>query len=189
MCDLALSQYRPPSLRFSFSGFLSLSVRLGLCLSLPLPIFISFSLFISPSVCLSLSVCLSVSVVMPKKTSTTYARLRVHVPVVLPQVTNIFIPVIILTYCYTRMFGAIRAHSKRLQENSTLEQDIILAQQKKVTITLFIVLAVFIICALPYHLYATYTTIQKDKHFSPYLNPIVSEGVVERGMCSVSYDE
>ena len=88
--------------------------------------------------------------------------------------TNIFIPVIILTYCYTRMFRAIRAHSKRLQQNSTLEQDIILAQQKKVTITLFIVLAVFIICALPYHLYATYTTIQKDKHFSPYLNPMVS---------------
>jgi hypothetical protein len=91
------------------------------------------------------------------------------------QVTNIFIPAIILIYCYSRMFGAIRAHTKRLQENSTLEEDVILAQQKKVTITLFIVLASFIICALPFHLYATYTTISKDKeHFSPYLNPLVS---------------
>ncbi|XP_076464727.1 uncharacterized protein LOC143296584 [Babylonia areolata] len=88
------------------------------------------------------------------------------------QFTNILIPVIILTYCYTRMFREIRAHTKRLQLNSTLEQDTILAQQKKVTITLFIVLACFVICALPFHLYATYTTIRKDKTFSPYLNPL-----------------
>ncbi|KAL8579032.1 hypothetical protein ACOMHN_035971 [Nucella lapillus] len=88
------------------------------------------------------------------------------------QVSCIFIPVIVLTYCYTGLFRAIRAHSKRLQQNSTLEQDIILAQQKRVTITLFIVLAAFVVCALPFNLYTTYATIQKDKHFSPYLNPV-----------------
>lgn len=88
------------------------------------------------------------------------------------QVTNIFIPVTILTYCYTRMFKEIRAHSKRLSENTTLEQDIILAQQKKVTITLFIVLIVFVVCVLPFNLYSTYVTIHHDKHFSPYLSPV-----------------
>ncbi|KAK7496337.1 hypothetical protein BaRGS_00012502 [Batillaria attramentaria] len=88
------------------------------------------------------------------------------------QITNVVIPIVILTYCYTRMFMEIRAHSKRLQANSTLEQDIILAQQKKVTITLFIVLAVFVVCVLPFNLYTTYATIKKDKHFSPYLNPV-----------------
>lgn len=78
-------------------------------------------------------------------------------------------------FCYTRMFQEIKKHSDRLRTNSTVAEDLILTQQKKVAVTLLIVLATFVIMALPYHAYANYTTIIKDKkHFSSYLNPIVS---------------
>ncbi|XP_059171330.1 substance-P receptor-like, partial [Physella acuta] len=89
------------------------------------------------------------------------------------QVTVILIPLIILVFCYTRMFQEIKKHSDRLRTNSTVAEDLILTQQKKVAVTLLIVLATFVIMALPYHAYANYTTIIKDKkHFSSYLNPI-----------------
>ncbi|XP_071102740.1 beta-1 adrenergic receptor-like isoform X2 [Haliotis cracherodii] len=88
-------------------------------------------------------------------------------------ITNFVIPLSILVYCYLKMFKVIRAHTKRLQENTTLEQDVILAQQKKVAVTLFIVLACFITCWIPYNIYTIYVTSLKDKkHFSIYINPL-----------------
>ncbi|CAG5134936.1 unnamed protein product, partial [Candidula unifasciata] len=91
----------------------------------------------------------------------------------------------ILLFCYIRMFIAIKKHSQRLRENSTMEEDFILSQQKKVAKTLFIVLATFIMMALPYHLYATYATIEKDKnHFPVYLNPLAYMFLYLSSMCN-----
>ena len=74
------------------------------------------------------------------------------------------------------MFVKIREHSQRLRTNTTVESDVIFAQQKKVMITMFIVLACFMALALlPYTVYSTYVTMEKDKkHFSSYINPLVS---------------
>ncbi|KAH9524697.1 hypothetical protein Btru_027558 [Bulinus truncatus] len=91
------------------------------------------------------------------------------------QITVIVVPFVILVFCYIRMFQEIKGHSQRLRTNSTVAEDLILSQQKKVAVTLLIVLATFVIMALPYFAYANYTTVVKDKtHFSIYLNPLTS---------------
>ncbi|XP_055959159.1 octopamine receptor 1 isoform X2 [Patella vulgata] len=90
------------------------------------------------------------------------------------QATNIIIPLIIMIYCYGRMFYEIRKHAVRLQKNSTIEGDVLLAQQKRAFWTLFTVLACFIVCWLPYHGYASYLVLTKSfkstnflRHFNP----------------------
>ncbi|BFZ01718.1 hypothetical protein BsWGS_04756 [Bradybaena similaris] len=101
------------------------------------------------------------------------------------QLTVMYIPASILVFCYIRMFIAIKKHSQRLRENSTVEEDFILSQQKKVAKTLFIVLATFVMMALPYHLYATYTTIETDKkHFPVYINPLAYMFLYLSSMCN-----
>lgn len=95
---------------------------------------------------------------------------------VIIQLSDIFVPMGILIFAYIHIFKEIRAHSKRLRENTTLEKDIILAQQKKVTMTLFIVLAVYLTCWIPYHIYAMAVTFIKDVDRIPsFANPLVSE--------------
>ncbi|CAL1530945.1 unnamed protein product [Lymnaea stagnalis] len=111
--------------------------------------------------------------------------LQAYIIHALLQITVILIPLIILVFCYTRMFQAIKKHSQRLRNNSTVAEDLILSQQKKVAVTLLIVLATFVIMALPYHAYANYTTIIKDKkHFSSYLNPVAYTFLFLSSMCN-----
>ncbi|KAL5007113.1 hypothetical protein ScPMuIL_015919, partial [Solemya velum] len=83
------------------------------------------------------------------------------------QTTNILIPLVIMIYAYTKIFREIREHTVRLRENSTLEKDNIIAQQKRVAVTLFMVLVCFIVCWLPYHVYTMYVTFEKDKESIP----------------------
>ncbi|XP_060574844.1 melanopsin-like isoform X4 [Ruditapes philippinarum] len=77
--------------------------------------------------------------------------------------TNIVIPLAIMTFAYARMYCEFRSHAKRLRKNSTLQTDQILAQQIQVTKTLFIVLACFMLCWLPYFAYSSYVSTIKDK--------------------------
>ncbi|XP_064614368.1 tachykinin-like peptides receptor 86C isoform X2 [Liolophura sinensis] len=99
--------------------------------------------------------------------------LKAYIHHVIIQVTDIFIPLGVMTFCYTKIFIEIRQHTKRMRANSTLEKDTILAQQKKVTITLFIVLACFICCWLPYHVYASYVSYRKNEHgYPPIINAL-----------------
>ncbi|KAK3788350.1 hypothetical protein RRG08_025077 [Elysia crispata] len=88
------------------------------------------------------------------------------------QLTVMIVPFFILVFCYTRMFIEIKKHSARLRKNSTVEEEYILATQKKVAVTLFIVLACFFFMALPYVSYATYTTVNSNKEFPSFLNPV-----------------
>ncbi|ESO82070.1 hypothetical protein LOTGIDRAFT_170344 [Lottia gigantea] len=89
------------------------------------------------------------------------------------QVTGIIIPLVTMVICYFRMFRTIWYHSQSLKIHTTLDNNLIVAQQKKIFKTLIMVLACFILCWIPYQLYASYTTIVKDKeHFSPYINPV-----------------
>ncbi|CAG5132899.1 unnamed protein product, partial [Candidula unifasciata] len=101
------------------------------------------------------------------------------------QLTVILLPATIVIFCYVRMFMEIRKHSQRLRTNSTVEEDFILSQQKKVALTLFIVLATFVMMGMPYFAYATYTTIKKDKkHFSTYINPLAYMFLYLSSMCN-----
>lgn len=91
------------------------------------------------------------------------------------QLTNIFIPLGIMIYTYSKMFGEIREHTTRLRKNSTLERDSIIAQQKRVTMTLFMVIICFIVCWLPYHVYTMYVTFETEKEKIPgFANSLVS---------------
>lgn len=92
------------------------------------------------------------------------------------QVTVILIPLSVMGFTYISMYREIRAHTKRLQQNTRLRKDTILAQQKKVIFTLFIVLACFILCWMPYHIYSMYVALNKStRKFNPIMNPIVSK--------------
>ncbi|GFN73776.1 melatonin-related receptor-like isoform x4 [Plakobranchus ocellatus] len=91
---------------------------------------------------------------------------------VILQLTVMIIPFGIMVFCYSRMFIEIKKHSARLRKNSTVEEEYILATQKKVAVTLFIVLATFFMMVLPYVSYATYAAVKVDKDFSPEINPV-----------------
>ncbi|XP_060082605.1 beta-1 adrenergic receptor-like isoform X2 [Ylistrum balloti] len=89
------------------------------------------------------------------------------------QTSNIFLPLFIMIYAYSRMFGEIREHMQRMDENTAMDRAQIYSQQRRVTITLFIVLACFVLCWIPYCVYANYVTFEPDKtKFPPYLNAI-----------------
>ncbi|KAJ8313838.1 hypothetical protein KUTeg_008399 [Tegillarca granosa] len=79
------------------------------------------------------------------------------------QVSNIFIPLGIMLFAYFRMFREIKEHMQRLDENSAMDRAQIYQQQRTVTITLFIVLACFFLCWIPYCVYANYVTFEPDK--------------------------
>ncbi|XP_021356368.1 melanopsin-like isoform X3 [Mizuhopecten yessoensis] len=89
------------------------------------------------------------------------------------QTSNIFLPLFIMIFAYSRMFGEIREHMQRMDENTAMDRAQIYNQQRRVTITLFIVLACFVLCWIPYCVYANYVTFEPDKtKFPPYLNAI-----------------
>ncbi|CAL1530942.1 unnamed protein product [Lymnaea stagnalis] len=101
------------------------------------------------------------------------------------QVSDLLIPLIILVFCYTRIFSEIKKLSTRLRAHSSAEDVDIIKQEKGVAVTLLIVLATFVIMAMPYLAYANYTTIRRDKkHFSGYLNPVAYTFLYLSSMCN-----
>ena len=100
------------------------------------------------------------------------ARTYLHIGFVM--VTCFCVPFAVMLFCYGHVFREMRAHSKRMEKNSSLEKDAILSQQKRITCTLLLVLLMFVICWIPYILYALYIIIAKDKTRTPTaFNPLV----------------
>ncbi|XP_013400495.1 alpha-2B adrenergic receptor-like [Lingula anatina] len=84
------------------------------------------------------------------------------------------VPFVVMIFCYRRMFVEIKGYTLRLQAHTNQERDSVLAQQKRITVTLFIVLVVFFICWFPYIVYSTYASIIEDKTSLPHwANPLV----------------
>lgn len=83
------------------------------------------------------------------------------------QLTNCIIPLVIMIFAYARMYCEFRQHAIRLQRNTTLQSDQIIGQQIQVTKTLFIVLACFMLCWLPYAAYSSYVSMVADKSKIP----------------------
>lgn len=92
--------------------------------------------------------------------------------------TCYLIPFVIMSFCYARIFREMREHSDRMEANSNLEKEMLFRQQRRITITLFVVLAVFIISWTPYVLYSFYVSALKEKSDVPSaLNAVVSTSV------------
>ena len=113
------------------------------------------------------------------------ASLQAYIVHIEFQATTLVIPFVIMLFCYGRMFKAIKEHTDRMKANTTVEADVILLQQKKVTITMFIVLAGFFFTAfLPYVVYAFYVAgvRQSARNHGQYpdilFNPLVSEVIM-----------
>ncbi|XP_056007842.1 melanopsin-like isoform X3 [Ostrea edulis] len=83
------------------------------------------------------------------------------------QTSNLYLPLGIMLFCYIRIFQEIKKHMQRMDENSAMDRKQIFAQQRRVTVTLFIVLACFVLCWLPYCVYANYVTFTEDKATIP----------------------
>lgn len=93
------------------------------------------------------------------------------------QIGNLFVPLVILSFCYIRIFMYIRHHAHEQRRMPLASSDGNISQgEKGVTLTLVIVLACFLLSWLPYIAYTNYGAIVKDKKndIPYYLNPLVS---------------
>lgn len=89
--------------------------------------------------------------------------------------TCYIVPLIILTICYIGMFHEIKALSIRMEQHTTMEKELIYVQQRRITLTLFIVLVFFVICWTPYIIYSIWVSFVENKDtMSRFANPIVS---------------
>uniref|UniRef100_A0A8W8M7S6 G-protein coupled receptors family 1 profile domain-containing protein n=1 Tax=Magallana gigas TaxID=29159 RepID=A0A8W8M7S6_MAGGI len=91
------------------------------------------------------------------------------------QIGNLFIPLVILMFCYTRVFMYIRHHANEQRRFSSTSSDGDTSQSERgVTLTMVIVLACFLLSWLPYIVYTNYGTIVEGekKDIPYYLNPL-----------------
>lgn len=87
--------------------------------------------------------------------------------------SNYIIPLVVMSFCYYRIFREIHDHMKRIRETSNIDLESTVAQQKKVSVTLFWVLACFLVCWTPFVIYSTTLAFMKDKSkMPPIINPL-----------------
>lgn len=87
---------------------------------------------------------------------------------------NFIVPFVIMAVCYRKIFEIIK-ESVQFRRNSTTTSSVsTLTQDKQLTMTLLLVLGVFIVCWIPYVAYVFYALFLEDKHDIPaLLNPLV----------------
>jgi hypothetical protein len=94
---------------------------------------------------------------------------------VLAIVTCYLVPFVVIAVCSIGMFVVIRSYGKRMRNSSTVDEDEIYAQQRHVTVTLFLVVVTFVVCWTPIVVYSIYSTVIRDEERIHHLaNPIVS---------------
>jgi hypothetical protein len=89
--------------------------------------------------------------------------LRSYMLPVYISVTCYLVPFVIMIFCYARVFSEIRAHSLRLEKHTNQEKDTIFLQQRRITVTLLLVLVIFVLTWTPYIIYSVYASMIKDK--------------------------
>ncbi|ELT89680.1 hypothetical protein CAPTEDRAFT_104279 [Capitella teleta] len=88
-------------------------------------------------------------------------------------ITCYLVPLIILALCYVGMFREIQALSARMEQHTSMEKQLIYVQQRRITLTLLIVLVFFVICWTPHIVYSVSVSVIVDKSQMPRLaNPI-----------------
>lgn len=99
--------------------------------------------------------------------------LKQHVHSMVISTTNYFIPLGVMVFCYVSIFRAIAHHLSRVQATSNIGLHSSVVQQKRITVTLVLVLVCFFFCWTPYLAYSMYVNSTKNKAAVPYiLNPI-----------------
>ncbi|XP_013794803.1 histamine H2 receptor-like [Limulus polyphemus] len=87
--------------------------------------------------------------------------------------TNYLIPLAVMIFCYCRIFQEIDEHMHRIRETSNIPLQNTLMQQKRMSVTLFLVLSCFLVCWTPFVLYSSTVAFVKDKSKVPLIvNPI-----------------
>lgn len=86
---------------------------------------------------------------------------------------NFTIPLLVMCFCYTNIFCEIRRHMSRMRENTNIDMKNSVMQQKRISVTLFVVLICFLICWSPYIVYSSYAAFVNDKKNIPFMaNPL-----------------
>lgn len=86
---------------------------------------------------------------------------------------NLLIPIAVTFFCYTKIFCEIRSHMSRMRENTNIDMNMSVMQQKRISVTLLVVLICFITCWTPYIIYSCYAAFIKDKTRVPVIaNPL-----------------
>ncbi|XP_035212804.1 melanopsin-like, partial [Stegodyphus dumicola] len=87
--------------------------------------------------------------------------------------SNYIVPLVVMSFCYSKIFREIHIHMQRIRKTSNIDLENSVAQQKKVATTLFLVLACFLLCWTPFVLYSNAAALIKDKSkIPPILNPL-----------------
>ncbi|XP_014672688.1 PREDICTED: high-affinity lysophosphatidic acid receptor-like [Priapulus caudatus] len=96
-------------------------------------------------------------------------------------------PLAIMIYCYFGIFREIRRHSARLKQHTHMDPDHVIEQQKRITMTLLLVLFCFILCWLPYIVYSNYAAlVSRDKeHISPIWNAVKFHAANNLACCAI----
>ncbi|XP_076360965.1 pinopsin-like isoform X1 [Tachypleus tridentatus] len=89
------------------------------------------------------------------------------------SVTNYILPLSVIMFSYYYIFKEIHEHTQRMIKTSNFTLQDSLDQQKSVAMTLFLVMACFLLCWTPYVTYSTSVAFVRDKTSIPFIfNPL-----------------
>ena len=83
-------------------------------------------------------------------------------------VTGFVIPLVVMIFAYFRIFLNVRRHTRRLRKH--IAPDYALKSEKNVTITLVIILTLFLLCWAPFSVLVTYATLNKSHELPEYFH-------------------
>ena len=84
-------------------------------------------------------------------------------------ITGFVIPLGIMSFSYLKIFKTVQIHTKRVRSHSFGEEQSAFLNERKIIITLFIILAVFLACWTPFSILTIYATLagsELSKYFS-----------------------
>ncbi|XP_042213928.1 uncharacterized protein LOC121860695 isoform X2 [Homarus americanus] len=85
---------------------------------------------------------------------------------------NLVIPIIVMSYCYYRIFKEVRDHLSRMRDFADASMRCSLIQQKRITETLCIVMSMFVLFWMPYIVYSLSLVFLGQENVLEVFNPI-----------------
>ncbi|XP_046396631.1 beta-2 adrenergic receptor-like isoform X2 [Ischnura elegans] len=86
---------------------------------------------------------------------------------------NLVTPIVVMIFCNVRIFRAVGRHLNRMRQTSNMDFRNTVLQQRRITVTLVIVIVCFFLCWTPYTVYSCMIALSKSHDWVPLiLNPI-----------------
>ncbi|XP_071451322.1 beta-2 adrenergic receptor-like [Hetaerina americana] len=86
---------------------------------------------------------------------------------------NLVTPIMVMIFCNVRIFRAVGQHLNRMRQTSNMDFRNTVLQQRRITVTLVIVIVCFFLCWTPYTVYSCMIALSKNHEWVPLiLNPI-----------------